>query len=241
MRFKIRNHIIFENENYIAVNKPAGISSLHERLGRNLSVVEAVKAYDEDAQLCHRLDKYTSGLLLISKNAEAYRNAAIQFEKRKVGKVYHAVSCGIHDFKDLTIDLPLTTTRSGRASVNKAKGKESKTRVNSIENFGKFTLVECTPLTGRLHQIRIHLASLGASIAMDEVYGGCVPYLSAIKPKFNLSKGSEEIPIIGRFALHAYGLNIKDVNGDKLDITAEYPKDFAVFLKILRKYNKNLH
>ncbi|MBT8327985.1 MAG: RluA family pseudouridine synthase [Bacteroidia bacterium] len=237
-RFNFKDSIVFENDNYIAICKPAGISSLHERLGQAKSVFEEAKKYDESLQLCHRLDKETSGVLLLSKHSEAYAHAAKSFEKRKVKKVYHAVSDGTHGFRDLEINLPLITTRSGRSAVNSLKGKPSTTVFNSLENFNHFTLVQCEPVSGRQHQIRIHLATQNAAIAADTIYGGKQPYLSRLKRDFTISEDKEEKPMIQRFALHAYSLKLEDIDGSDMEVVAEYPKDMFVFLKLLRKYDK---
>ena len=140
------------------------------------------------------------------------------FEKRKVKKTYHAISHGIHTFDNFLVNLPLVTTRSGRSAVNKQKGKPSQTTFDTLENFTHFSLISCSPVSGRQHQIRIHLASQNAPIAADEIYGGELPFLSNFKKKFNLKKGSEEQPMINRFALHAYSLNFQDMDGTTLDI-----------------------
>lgn len=237
-RFIFKDQIVFENDNYLAISKPAGVSSLHERIGLANSVIEQAKRHDENLQLCHRLDKGTSGVLLLSKHAKAYSNAAVAFEKRKVSKVYHAISDGVHSVADMEINLPLVTTRSGRSAVNKQKGKPSKTLVSSIENFGHFTLMECKPESGRQHQIRVHLASQNAAIAADEIYGGKVPFLSRFKKSFTPNKREEERPMIERFALHAYSLELADLDGTIIKMVAEYPNDFAVFIKQLRKFDK---
>jgi 23S rRNA pseudouridine955/2504/2580 synthase len=237
-KLRFKDLIVFENDHYIGINKPAGISSLHERIGISESIFEAAKRYNEDFQLCHRLDKETSGILLISKHNDAYKNAAMQFEKRQVKKEYHAICDGVHNFDGVEIDLPLVTTRSGRSSINKQRGKESKTVFNSLEIFGNYTLVSCSPESGRLHQIRIHLASQSAPITADEIYGGTQPYLSKIKRNFSMAKDDSETPMIARFALHAHSLEFTGMDGAVIKIEANYTKDFAVFLKLLRKYNK---
>lgn len=236
-KFRFQDYIVFENDNYLAINKPAGVSSLHERLGEANSVFEQAKRFDENLQLCHRLDKETSGVLLLSKNKMAYTHAAVSFEKRKVEKTYHAVVDGIHNFQNFEVELPLTTTRSGRGAVNKQKGKPSKTVFNTLVSYGHHTLVSCKPVTGRQHQIRIHLATQGASITSDHIYGGKSPYLSRYKKNFTLRKGMEERPMINRFALHAYSLKFSGVNGSDVDIIADYPKDLAVFVKQLEKFD----
>lgn len=237
-RFNFKNQIIFENENYLAINKPSGVSSLHERIGIANSVFEQAKIYDHNLQLCHRLDKETSGVLLLSKHTDAYVHAAKAFEKREVQKNYHAISHRVHQFKDFVVELPLITTRSGRSAVDKSKGKPSKTTFNTIEKFIHYTLISCNPHTGRQHQIRIHLASQNAPIAADEIYGGKRPFLSNYKKKFNLKQNTEEKPMIQRFALHAFALEIPDLNGNLIHINAKYPKDFQVFLSQLQKFDK---
>lgn len=236
--FRITNSIVFENENYLAINKPAGISSLHERLGEAVSIIELVKKVNPDYQLCHRIDKETSGVLLISKNNVAYVHASKCFEKRKVKKLYHALSDGVHTFENHEVNLPLITTRSGRSAVNHQKGKPSTTFLNTLETFGHFTLVACEPITGRQHQIRLHLATQHASIVADTIYGGKMPYLSRFKRNFTTNKTDEEKPMISRFVLHAYSLEFPDMDGEILEIIAPYPNDMEVFVKLLYKYDK---
>lgn len=228
--------VIFENEDYLAVNKPSGLPSLHARVPDGHSLIEYAKEYSEHLQLCHRLDKETSGVLLIAKNEEAYRNSSIQFEKRKVEKNYHAICHGTHYFENKEIKLALTTTRSGRSSVNHNLGKPSKTIVDTVKTFQHYTLVNAQPLTGRLHQIRIHLASQNAPIAADIIYGGKYPYLSEIKKKYKFAgKTREENPMMTRVALHAFSLKLSNIDGSPLFIQPEYTDDFKTFLKLLEK------
>ena len=213
------------------------MSSLHERLGVANSVIEQAKNYNEHLQLCHRLDKETSGVLLLSKHAAAYSHAAVSFEKRRVTKTYHAVADGAHKFEHFEVNLPLITTRSGRSAVSKQKGKPCTTFFTTIQNFKHHSLIACEPVTGRQHQIRIHLASQNAPITADGIYGGKMPYLSRFKKNFTTNKTEEETPMINRFALHAYSLSLNDIDGTALEIVAEYPKDLAVFIKQLRKFD----
>src|SRR5690606_36517188 len=104
---KLEDIILFENENYIVVNKPPYLSSLDEREAAGDSLKDMARAYNPEATLCHRLDKETSGALAISKNPEAYRHLAIQFENREVNKIYHTVCEGLHEFDKLAVDLPI--------------------------------------------------------------------------------------------------------------------------------------
>lgn len=232
---KLNDMILFENENYIIVNKPPYLSSLDEREAITDSLKDFVKAYNPEAALCHRLDKETSGALAISKNAEAYRHLAIQFENREVAKVYHAVCQGLHEFKNLSVDLPIYKLSNGSVKIDRQKGKEALTFLHTIKAYKKHTLVECRPVTGRLHQIRIHMASIGAPIAGDERYGGVPVYLSSVKRNFNLKKDTEEQALMKRVSLHAYSLTFRDIDDTIVSVIAEYPKDFNVLVKQLEK------
>lgn len=227
--------IIQETENWVIINKPPYIPSLPER-GKYTaeSVIEWAKKKWEDAILCHRLDRETSGCLIIAKNAEAYRHISIQFEKRQIKKLYHAVVDGKVSFQELWVDLPINTENVLKIRIDKQNGKSAQTLFNTIQNFNHFTLIECQPRTGRLHQIRVHLASQNAKIAGDLLYGSQIPKLSLIKRKFS---GDDTI-LMPRFALHARQLEFQDLNGENCSIQAEYPKDFSVFLKLLNKYDK---
>lgn len=241
IKFKLPDLIIYEDDNYIAINKPAGVSSLHERVVDGSSVIERIQQKFPSYQLCHRIDKETSGVLLLAKTSEAYKHANLQFEHRKVEKIYHAVAQGVHNFSELEVDLPLVTTRSGRSTVNTLKGKESRTIFTSIEHFGHYTLIQAKPITGRLHQIRMHLAAQQAPIAADTIYGAKNPMLSELKKNFSLGKYKEEKPMITRVALHAFQLKFKDKKGNEIEIEAPYPKDFAVLIKLLRKYDASTY
>ncbi|ADR23343.1 RNA pseudouridine synthase [Marivirga tractuosa] len=226
--------IIEESEDYIFINKPPFVSTLADR-NDTVTILSLVKKYNDDYQICHRLDKETSGVLLVAKNPEAYRNASMQFEHRQVEKIYTAIVDGLHQFKDEEVNLPLHTTASGYVKISHRQGKNAKTIFNTIETFKKHTLVACRPETGRMHQIRVHLASLNASITGDETYGGQPLYLSSFKRNFVRGKEKEEHPIIKRFALHAVSISLTDLKGKVVSVEAPYPKDIEVALKQLRK------
>ncbi|HVV53895.1 MAG TPA: pseudouridine synthase [Mucilaginibacter sp.] len=238
MKFpKFADLILFEDDDVIVVNKPPFVSTLDEREGGEINMLRLAKSYWEDAQICHRLDKETSGALIIAKNPGAYRNISMQFEKRQVKKVYHAVIDGTHVFDGLLVDLPIYNSGRGNVSINKQEGKPAETWFQSLKYFKHYTLVECRPVTGRMHQIRIHLATQRASIAGDEMYKGKPVYLSAIKRKYHLGKDQEEQPVMKRFALHAYEVSFKLMDGKEITIHAPYPKDFETLLKLLEKFD----
>lgn len=231
---KLKNWILFEDDDFIVINKPPFLASLDDRSSR-FNVNRLAKDYWQDAQMCHRLDKDTSGVLLIAKHPEAYRHASIQFEKREVDKVYHAVVEGAHEFKNKVINAALITSGKGKVVINQRQGKESETSFTSLGIYNRYSLIECCPVTGRMHQIRVHLAELNAPIVGDEFYGGKPFYLSSIKKKYNLKKDSIENPLIQRFALHAFKLGLTGIDGKAYKFEAPYPKDFRVLVEQLEK------
>lgn len=228
--------IIEETDDLIFVNKPPYVSSLDERNSPASSILALAKKYWQDAQLCHRLDKETSGIMVIAKNPEAYREMAMKFEAREIDKAYHAIVSGNLQVKEKRIDLPLSITRNALAKVDMKEGKKAQTIFTTLESFKHYTLLECKPITGRLHQIRIHIASQNFPIAADEQYGGKPPFLSQLKAKFKTGKDENEQPIIKRFALHARSLSFV-FREKEFAVTADYPKDFEVLLKQLYKFD----
>jgi 23S rRNA pseudouridine955/2504/2580 synthase len=227
--------VIWENENYLLVNKPAGLATLDDR-EREENLLQWAKDERGDVQACHRLDKETSGVLAFAKHPEAYRHVAIQFEKRKVTKLYHAITDGLHEFNNTKTSYPLYSLGKGVVVIDRERGKPAETIFNTLEAFKAHTLVACEPITGRMHQIRVHLQALKAPISGDETYGGQPILLSKIKRNFNLKQGTEELPVIRRVALHARQLEFADLDGKKLVVEAPYHKDFAVVLKQLRRF-----
>lgn len=225
--------IVFENDDYLVINKPPYVSTLADRTGA-VCVLELAKKHFSGCQVCHRLDKETSGALLLSKHSEAYKHANSQFADRTVEKAYHAVADGLHDLMELMIDKPLHTSASGMAKVSKS-GKPSKTIVTTLKKYKKHSLVECKPVTGRMHQIRVHMASIDAPLVADETYGGQHLFLSSIKRGYRPKSEIEERPIMARVALHAYSLKFTGLDGEIQDIKCPYPKDFQTVLNQLEK------
>ena len=229
-----RNWLVFEDDDYLVINKPPYVSTLADRTGA-ISVLDLANEYNKGCQVCHRLDKETSGALIIAKKPEAYKNANSQFADRAIEKTYHAVADDLHNFKNEEIDLPLYIGSSGMVRVNYNTGKPSTTVVTSIKQYKYHTLFECKPITGRMHQIRVHLAAIGAPLVADLVYGGKDLYLSHIKKKYKPKLEIEERPIMARVALHAYSILFKDLGGNEQHITCPYPKDFRTVITQLEK------
>jgi 23S rRNA pseudouridine955/2504/2580 synthase len=233
-RIKFEDLILFEDEDFVLVNKPPFLSTLEDR-NEKINLLRLARSYASDAQVCHRLDKDTSGVLAIAKNSEAYRHLSMQFENRKVTKLYHALVDGVHKFDDTKVDLPILKQPDGMAKINKREGKPATTYFTSIRFFQRHTLVSCRPITGRMHQIRLHISYLGAPITGDELYGGKPFFLSQVKRKFNLKKETEEEPLVKRMALHAASLEFQDLSDATQTIEAPYPKDMQVLMNQLEK------
>jgi 23S rRNA pseudouridine955/2504/2580 synthase len=230
--FRFRDIILFEDDDYFLVNKPAYLSTLADR-NDAVNLLAVAREYFAAAQVCHRLDKDTSGVLAIAKNADAYRHLNMQFENRQVGKVYHAVVDGIHNFQDELVEAPILKLDGGIVKISRSEGKAAQTWFTTLKSFRYHSLVECRPVTGRMHQIRIHLAIQRAPITGDEVYGGNPFLLSAVKKNYKLKKGTDEEPFMKRMALHAFSLQFSDRSGVRQIIEAPYPKDMHALIRQL--------
>jgi RluA family pseudouridine synthase len=228
---QFKDLILVEDRDYILINKPPFISTLEDR-NDSQNILVLAREYVADAQVCHRLDKDTSGVLAIAKNPAAYRHLSMQFEGRAVRKIYHAVVDGTHQFDNVLVDAPILKQNDGTVKISRL-GKEAQTYFTTLQLYKQQTLVECNPITGRMHQIRIHLTRLHASITGDETYGGKPFFLSSVKRSFKLEKLTEELPLIKRMALHAFSLQFIDLHGHEIVAAAPYPRDFQALLKQL--------
>ena len=225
--------VIWEDKDYWVINKPPHISTLADR-NDLVNILALAREEDEAAQVCHRLDKDTSGALIIARNPEAYKHMSMQFEHRQVTKIYHAVADGIHDFDAFEADQNILKLANGTVKTDR-KGKEAMTYFTTLKAYKLHTLIECRPVTGRMHQIRVHLARHGAPITGDVLYGGKPFYLSQVKRKYNIKRDTEEQPLIRRHALHAFKLAFKDLSDNIVEVEANYPKDFQVLVQQLDK------
>lgn len=178
--------IIFEDEDLILINKPAG-TVVHPSAGHESgTLVNAVLAYCPDLPgvggekrpgVVHRLDKNTSGLILFAKNDHALRYLQRQFKDRTVVKVYQALVYGVLSQNEILIDAPIGRDPKDRKRMavippeSSARSRAALTRIKTMTRFDEYTLLECHPLTGRTHQLRVHLAFAGYPIVGDGVYG----------------------------------------------------------------------
>ncbi|GHM98975.1 hypothetical protein WSM22_04650 [Cytophagales bacterium WSM2-2] len=225
--------VLFEDSDYIVINKPPFISTLEDR-NESTTILSLAREVEPDPQVCHRLDKDTSGVLAIARNPAAYRHLSMQFENREVTKTYHAVADGIHHFDNQLVDAPILKLNNGTVCISR-EGKLAQTYFTTEQTFRNHSLIRCNPITGRMHQIRIHLALLKASITGDETYGGQPFFVSSIKRGFHLKKMTDEEPLMKRMALHAFSLEFTLLDGKKHKVEAPYPKDMKALVTQLAK------
>jgi len=230
--------IIFENESFIAINKPAGLLSIPDRFGKDPSLKTLLQERLGKVYTVHRLDKDTSGIIIFAKDELTHKDLSQKFEGRDVQKFYLGVVNGTMMNREGTIDVPIME-RPGKTTLmmTHKKGKPSITDYKVLEEFGLYSWVQFQIHTGRTHQIRVHAKYLGNSIVCDELYGNGQPILlSTIKRKFKLSKNElEERPIINRLALHSWQLKFTGSEGNRYELEAPLSKDLKALLQQFRK------
>jgi 23S rRNA pseudouridine955/2504/2580 synthase/23S rRNA pseudouridine1911/1915/1917 synthase len=230
--------IIFENEDFIAIDKPAGLLSIPDRAGKDPSLKSWLKEKYGTIFTVHRLDRETSGVIVFAKTEAAHKYLSKVFEERAVEKIYAGIVLGTLPEKKGSIDAGLMEhpVKPGVMVVNK-KGKPSLTDYEVREEMGLYSLVQFRIHTGRTHQIRVHMQHLGHPIVCDDVYGEGRPILiSSFKRNFKLSKHDEqERPILARLGLHSQLLHFKDEKGEYHTLEAPLPKDMRALLQQLRK------
>lgn len=237
----VKELIIAETENWVALNKPSGLLSIPDREGKEVSLKVMLKEKYGDIYTVHRIDKDTSGLIIFAKNDVAHKHLSKQFEERHTKKIYQGLVLGSPAVSSGTIEASIMEhpAQNGTMIIHR-KGKEALTDYEVLADFGIYALVQFRIHTGRTHQIRVHMKDLGYPIVCDPLYGDGKPLLlSAIKSKFKLSKNElEERPILGRLALHAFQLSFTDMDGQTVDLEAPLHKDMRATLQQLEKRKK---
>lgn len=232
--------VIYEDDDIIVLNKRSGILIAADRYNKDAPRLDLL-AEEQFGKIyaVHRIDKDTSGIIVYARNPEAHKNLSLQFENRKVHKTYHALVYGHPMWETLYVDLALQPDGDARhrTVVNKKYGKQSVTDFRLIGNCGPYSWIEAKPLTGRTHQIRVHLQANGLSIVCDPLYSGNQKpvRLSEIKKKWNGDE-EEERPLLSRLALHAYKIEFTHPKtGENVTFVANYPKDMDATRKQLAK------
>jgi 23S rRNA pseudouridine1911/1915/1917 synthase len=231
--------IIFENDDFVALNKPSGLLSIPDREGKEISLKTILQEKYGQIFTVHRLDRETSGIILFAKNAEMHKHLSKQFEERQTEKIYHGLVIGSPSNKNGTIDAPIAehSVKRGLMIIHQ-RGKQAITDYAVVDNFLTCSWMQFRIHTGRTHQIRIHMKDLGHPILCDTLYGDGKPLLlSSFKKKnFKLSKDvEEERPLLSRLALHASRLIFTAPNGNAVDLEAPLHKDLKASLQQLNK------
>lgn len=233
--------VLFENSEYVIIDKPAGLLSIPDRHQADLPSVQGIlKLHYEEVYTVHRLDRDTSGCIGFALNAGAHQYLSQLFEQRKVRKIYQCIVHGSPVADQGVIQKPISAhpVHKGKMMVTHTKGKDSVTEYTVLERFGKYSLLECVLHTGRTHQIRVHLADLGHPVVGDPLYGDGTPvYLSSIKRNFKLAMHKEsETPLLHRLTLHATELEFNMSSDEKIATQAPLPKDMKAMLNQCRKW-----
>lgn len=239
---KNKIEIIAETDHWVALNKPSGLLSIPDRMQSEPSLKDWLNEKYGKVWVVHRLDKFTSGLILFAKDEETHKHLSMQFEERVVEKFYLGLVHGIPVNKEGSVDAPIMEHPTKKTTyITHQKGRASLTEYKVLEEHGQYSWMQFQIHTGRTHQIRVHMKHIGHPIVCDEVYGTATPILlsSLKRKKFKLSKADdEERPLLNRLALHAWKLKFNDVNGKTVELEAPLSKDLKALLQQFEKWIK---
>lgn len=223
--------IVYEDEDFLIVNKPKGmvvhpaaghyqgtlVNAVMNHCGQELSTINGVMR----PGIVHRIDKNTTGLLVVCKNDKSHKSLAEQLKEHSITRKYVAVVCGNIKEDSGTVDAPLGRSKKDRKkqAIDMVDGRDAVTHFRVLERFGDYTLVECVLETGRTHQIRVHMASIGHPVLGDDVYG----------PKrcpFTLEGQCLHAKVLGF---------IHPSTGEYVEFDSEYPEYLKQLMDRLRK------
>jgi len=240
--------IIYQDSDILVINKPTGLSVTKDRSRDQellpLLLDQLELAPHEKLLLVHRLDKETSGVMILAKNKDAQRRFSGYFTKSQIKKTYLALISGAVTQDAGTIDAPIGNNRRDPRLMDidfSSRGKKAVTNWRLLADFGLTSLVAVEPITGRTHQIRVHLPSMGMPLAVDPLYGNREGLmLSSFKTGYRLGKWQEEKPLIERLTLHAYQLQLPETSDQQpaAIFVAKLDKKFAATLKMLAKHSR---
>jgi RluA family pseudouridine synthase len=244
--------VAYEDDHLLALCKPAKLLSSPDRYDPNRpnlmrllhQGIEQGKPWAKARHLTylmnvHRLDFETTGLMLLAKSKPVLVALASLFGSEKPLKTYVALAQGLPAQAAWEMDAPIAMhpVRLGYWRVDHKIGKRSRTRFELMEKYLGYSLLRCRPLTGRTHQIRVHLKHCKLPICGDELYGGRPLLLSSLKSDYHRKRDEEERPLISHVALHAERLEFPHpITGEMISMTAEWPKYLQVAVKYLRRY-----
>ncbi|MDR3123334.1 MAG: RluA family pseudouridine synthase [Treponema sp.] len=243
MKRKPNFAVVYEDERVIGVNKAPGVAVGADRWDDSAERLDSLLGsfYNSPIFTVHRLDRDTSGIIVFARDSGAHRLLSVAFESRQTEKVYYAIVHGRPGWTETDCGLSLVPDgdRQHRTIIDNYHGKKSLTRFRLLVSAGSYAVVEARPVTGRAHQIRVHLASLGHPVVCDPLYGARNSpkpvYLSAIKKGWR-GDPLEEKPLLDRLGLHAARLSLPYPDAEhRLTLEAPLPRDMAALIKQLEK------
>ncbi|MBS3944640.1 MAG: RluA family pseudouridine synthase [Melioribacter sp.] len=211
--------ILYEDGNIVAVNKPVGTASISEN-DLHLQTIHSLlqEKYQQKIFIVHRIDKEVSGIILFAKNSGTHKYLNNLFANRSIKKNYTALVYGVIENESGRIDKPIREFGSGRMGIDETKGKRSITDFKVIKRYKEFTLLDVSIITGRRHQIRVHLYSMGHPVVEDLRY---VDF-----------KIQNQFP---RLMLHASRIEFPLQNGTLKIIESPLPENFSKFVDVLNQ------
>lgn len=232
---------LLEDDDLLIVNKPAGLLVIPDRFNQDLPSLNKTleTKMKQKIWVVHRLDRDTSGVICFAKNEQTHRYLSMLFQEHEVGKFYAGLVNGIVVPDQGRIESPIAEHPAGNGKmIVSRKGKIAVTDYKVAEQWPLYSLLQLQIHTGRTHQIRVHMQSIGHPIVCDELYGDGKPFmLSTIKRKYHLSgKDEQEKPLLSRLALHAYRLEFTKEDGTPVAVETTLPKDMMACVKQLNKW-----
>jgi len=233
---KLPYEVIFEDKQIVVVNKAPGLATIPTRDADEENLRDLLSLRFGSIWTVHRIDRDTSGIVIFARDDQTHKDLSAQFQDRLVTKHYHAIVRGVPSPAEGTIELSIEVGTRGKVRIS-SRGKPSTTSYQVIEEFKGYSLLSLQPLTGRQHQIRIHLAEIGHPLVLDPLYGSNKSFNIADVKRSGLNRSGEHLtPLLQRTPLHAFSLEL-DL-GTRRYFEAPVPKDMRATLNQLRKWRK---
>ena len=217
--------ILYQDESIVVVNKPSGLLTIRDGYDASLPTVKSqLENLFPRCWIVHRLDKETSGVLIVALDVTSHHFLNDQFQERNIRKKYHAIITSVPERDRFDITLPLLTNgdRRHRTIVDEVRGKPAQSLISILKRFTEHSLVQIEPKTGYTHQIRAHLSSIGYPILADHLY--------------SKNKDKNNPPVIERTCLHSFEICFLHPSSKiMMKITAPYPTDFKIALNEIKK------